>query len=56
MVYAIASYAILGVNVKALAHKIEEQNQVLKSKEPAKTPNNLPLMPQRKGGFANSWR
>jgi phage terminase large subunit GpA-like protein len=56
MVYAIASYAILGVNVKALAHKIEEQNQVVAPKEPAKNLNNPPLMPQRKGGFANSWR
>lgn len=56
MVYAIASYAILGVNVKALAHKIEEQNQVVASKEPVPTPNNRPLVPRRTGGFANSWR
>lgn len=56
MVYAIASYAILGVNVKALAHKLEEQNQVVAPKEPAQTPNNRPLVPRRTGGFANSWR
>jgi phage terminase large subunit GpA-like protein len=56
MVYAIASYAILGVNVKALAHKIEEQNQVVAPKEPVATPNNRPLVPRRTGGFANSWR
>jgi phage terminase large subunit GpA-like protein len=56
MVYAIASYAILGVNVKALAHKLEEQNQVVAPKEPVKTPNNRPLVPRRTGGFANSWR
>jgi phage terminase large subunit GpA-like protein len=56
MVYAIASYAILGVNVKALAQKIEEQNQVVAPIEPVKTPNNRPLVPRRTGGFANSWR
>ena len=56
MVYAIASYAILGVNVKALANKFEEQNQVFAPKEPVATPNNRPLVARRTGGFANSWR
>jgi phage terminase large subunit GpA-like protein len=56
MVYAIASYAILGVNVKALANKFEEQNPVFAPKEPVATPNNRPLVARRTGGFANSWR
>jgi len=55
MVYAIAAYAILSVNVKTLARRIEEKEVVQEKPKPA-SPNNRPLMPKRAGGFVNSWR
>ena len=57
MVYAIAAYSILGVNVNALAAKIGEQEKPKKQDEaPERRPE--PFVPRypRKGGFVNSWR
>jgi phage terminase large subunit GpA-like protein len=56
MVYAIAAYAILAVNVKTLARRIEEKQVVQEKPKPTSTPNNRPFMPRRTGGFVNSWR
>ena len=57
MVYAIAAYSILGVNVNALAAKIGESEAPRKQEEaPEKRPE--PFVPRlpRKGNFVNSWR
>lgn len=57
MVYAIAAYSILGVNVNALAAKIGEQEKPKKQDEaPERKPE--PFVPRypRNGGFVNSWR
>jgi len=57
MVYAIAAYSILGVNVNALAAKIGESEAPRKQEEaPDKRPE--PFVPRlsRKGNFVNSWR
>ena len=55
MVYAIAAYAILSVNVKTLARRIEEKDVVQEKPKPT-SPNNRPFIPKRAGGFVNSWR
>jgi len=57
MVYSIAAYSILGVNVNALASKIagQEQPQQQESKPERKQESFVPSYP-RKGNFANSWR
>lgn len=57
MVYSIAAYSILGVNVNALASKIveQEQPQQQESKPERKQEAFVPSYP-RKGNFANSWR
>jgi phage terminase large subunit GpA-like protein len=57
MVYSIAAYSILGVNVNALADKITGQEQTQKQEsEPERRQE--PFVPRhpRKGNFANSWR
>lgn len=57
MVYSIAAYSILGVNVNALASKIteQEQPQQQESEPERKRESFVPSYP-RKGNFANSWR
>jgi phage terminase large subunit GpA-like protein len=57
MVYSIAAYSILGVNVNALADKMtgQEQPQKQESEPERKQEAFLPQYP-RKGNFANSWR
>ena len=57
MVYSIAAYSILGVNVNALASKIagQEQPQQQESNPERKQESFVPSYP-RKGNFANSWR
>lgn len=57
MVYSIAAYSILGVNVNALATKISEQDQPKQqeSEPERKRESFVPSYP-RKGNFANSWR
>lgn len=58
MVYAIAAYAILGVNINALAEKVEKELE----KKPVKVDQSIQKHPAlanrrpRKGGFVNSWR
>lgn len=57
MVYSIAAYSILGVNVNALADKMTGQEQPQKQEsEPERRQE--PFVPRhpRKGNFANSWR
>ena len=57
MVYSIAAYSILGVNVNALADKMtgQEQPQKQESEPERKQEAFVPHYP-RKGNFANSWR
>ena len=50
--YAIAAYAILGINVNALADKRSNVEVV----EPPKTLNRQPFVPSSGRGFINSWR
>ena len=59
MVYSIAAYAIIGMNVNAFADKLESEPQKMEQKTPEKTVKNQPFVPARPyrpGGFANSWR
>ena len=58
MVYAIAAYAILSINVKALARRIDEKSEEAMAQKPEPKVNNRPLIPQRRGagGFVNAWR
>ena len=51
-VYAIAAYAILGINVNALADKRSNVEVV----EPPKTLNRQPFVPTSGRNFINSWR
>lgn len=57
MVYAIAAYSILGVNVNALAARIGE-SEVPRKQEEAPETRPEPFVPRlpRKGNFVNSWR
>ena len=57
MVYAIAAYSILGVNVNALAAKIGESEAPKKQEETTerKPEPFVPRLPRR-GNFVNSWR
>lgn len=57
MVYAIAAYSILGVNVNALAARIADTEAPQKQEEaPERKPESfVPRLP-RKGNFVNSWR
>ena len=52
-VYAVGAYAIINVNVNALAARLEEQ-----PKEKARAPERQTFVPRpaQKGGFVNSWR
>lgn len=57
MVYAIAAYGILNVNVKALSDRIDRQRDPNDDLEQEKmTDKRLVVPPRRQGGFANSWR
>lgn len=58
MVYAIAAYAILSINVKALARRVEEKTDEDMTKKPEANSNNRPFVPSRgrSGGFVNAWR
>ena len=57
MVYAIAAYSILGVNVNALAAKLGEPEAPRQQEEPSerKPEPFVPRLPRR-GNFVNSWR
>tara|TARA_R110002153_G_scaffold224722_1_gene377402 strand:+ start:681 stop:2348 length:1668 start_codon:yes stop_codon:yes gene_type:complete len=58
MVYAVAAYAILNVNINALAIKIERERDV-KPVVVDKSVNKHPVLARnkpRQGGFVNSWR
>lgn len=50
-VYAIAAYAILGINVNALADKAKRTSET-----PDNTPMRPPFVPKSGRGFINSWR
>ena len=57
MVYGIAAYAILGVNVKALSDRIDKNAEPDKIKsQDLNTKNRPPIYEKAIGGFANSWR
>ena len=57
MVYAIAAYSILGVNVNALAAKVGESEAPKKQEETTER-RPEPFVPRspRRGNFVNSWR
>ena len=59
MVYSIAAYAIIGINVNAFADKLESEPQKMEAKTPEKAEKKqafIPTRAPRAGGFANSWR
>lgn len=58
-VYAIAAYAILGINVNSLADKIEQQEPKSIDKNERPEPvqkKHSPFVPRVGKGFVNSWR
>ena len=59
MVYALAAYSILGVNVNAIAAKIDESKHAVAEESEAPAPVSRIARPGRggrKGGFVNNWR
>jgi phage terminase large subunit GpA-like protein len=57
MVYAIAAYAIIGINVNAYADKMERRSQQpIEVDEVKQTQRPRQMIPRGSGGFANSWR
>jgi len=59
MVYALAAYSILGVNVNAIMAKIEERRQTVDEEVIEQEPITRIKRPGRggrPGGFVNSWR
>ena len=59
MVYSLAAYAIIGVNVNAFADKLESEPKKMEEKTPEKATKKQFVQPARPigaGGFANSWR
>jgi phage terminase large subunit GpA-like protein len=59
MVYSLAAYAIIGINVNAFADKLESEPTKMAEETPKKAAENrnfLPTRPMKPGGFANSWR
>ncbi len=55
-VYAIAAYAIIGINVNALADRLEAAPEAETVKQAAPERKSFVPRPQRPGGFVNSWR
>ena len=57
-VYAIAAYAILNIDVNALADKVKMKDNVAEniSTEAKATKNKQPFVPRTGKGFVNSWR
>jgi phage terminase large subunit GpA-like protein len=51
MVYSIAAYAIIGVNVNTLSEKNDKVERTIDPK-----PNKNPIQRPRKGGFVSNWR
>lgn len=59
MVYSLAAYAIIGINVNAFADKLESEPKKMVEETPKKAAENrnfVPARPMKPGGFANSWR
>ena len=59
MVYSLAAYAIIGINVNAFADKLESEPKKMLEETPKKAAENrnfVPARPMKPGGFANSWR
>lgn len=59
MVYALAAYVIIGVNVNAIASKLEESRQSAEEEPVMPAPVSRIARPgrsARKGGFVNNWR
>ena len=58
MVYALAAYAIMNININTMAERLEkqaEEPEIEKAPEPF-VPQKTPFVPRTKGGFVNSWR
>jgi phage terminase large subunit GpA-like protein len=51
MVYSVAAYAIINVNVNTLAEKKHKKREVIEQK-----PMNKPIQRPHKGGFVSNWR
>ena len=56
MVYALAAYGILGVNVNALADKLENAQDALESEQKEQRQTPYPQRAKPRGNFATSWR
>ena len=56
MVYAIAAYAIIGVNVNAYAERMGREKMAPSKVETESTQQVSPFMRKPSSGFANSWR
>lgn len=56
MVYALAAYGILGVNVNALADKLENAQDASESSEKEQRQTPYPQRVKPRGNFATSWR
>lgn len=54
MVYAVAAYAIIGVNVNAYADRMERKPEPVEI--PKERTQRVPFVQRNSGGFANSWR
>lgn len=55
LVYAYASYAIIGINVNSLANKLASE-PAAEPKQEVKPASNRPFVPRTGKGFVNSWR
>jgi phage terminase large subunit GpA-like protein len=56
MVYALAAYGILGVNVNALADKLENAQDAVESSEQEQRQTSYLQRGKPRGNFATSWR
>lgn len=56
LVYAYAAYAIIGLNVNALADRLDEKGGDDEPKEAKQKPKQRPFVPRTGNNFVNSWR
>ncbi len=54
MVYSMAAYAILNVDVNTISDRLKSRAEVVEKPEPVK--NQRPFIPRTGGGFVNAWR
>lgn len=56
LVYAYAAYAIIGLNVNALADRLDEKGDEIEPEETKQKPKQRPFVPRTGNNFVNSWR